>query len=126
MRTETVLKLKKRISTIGYFNRRMHYFHRKQRKMEFLLGSTNPSIDHKSVFMDLIRFQRKAEWYRKREDGYFRKGRNTYDVSEPDCRIIELELTREKYRQAISNYGQSAHSILTNIFGISIPDEWRK
>ena len=123
MKPKTIQDLRAEIHTVGYCEKRMRYFRRKYKIFSWLLASSSPYLDHEKILVKALRCEKKAEWYRRRDDWDIARPCPCYipEESEP---VIELELTERLYRVAIANYGKDARDIFVNIFHISIPEEW--
>lgn len=126
MRHKTVVELRDKIRTVGYYQKRMKYFLRKAKLMEFLLASKSQMVNHEQVIILLLQYQKKAEWYLKRRDWESEVLLPCGIILEEGQKVIEIELTEAKYRSAVANYGKTAHDIIRNIFGVTVPDEWTK
>ena len=119
MRPESVKRLRDKIRTLGYFEKRMHYFYRKSRLMAHLLAMKWQSLNHELIMERMIQFEKKAEWYRRHD--VLSDGANPIpiDIS------FELELTKWKYHMAVLNYGKTARDIFEKIFNVTIPNDWK-
>ena len=85
MRPKTVRALRYKIRTVGYCHRRMRYFHTKAVILERLVASKNLPIDYSESLEKMLRYQKKADWYRKRDDDLL--------PIEDQEQVVELDLT---------------------------------
>ena len=122
---DTVQKLKDQIYTLGYYHKRMKYFRRKEKNLANKIARKNWSGDYTQAAIDMIRYHKKADWYRRRIG---------WEPILCNDTVIELELTKETYNALIETVG--GHNAkdalwrlqftnkLESIFGCSIPIQW--
>ena len=126
MRPNRVHYLREKIRTAGYCQKRMRYWHIKSKMIERLAASTNAYLDHASIIERLIRYEKKAEWYRKRDDEFL-------PIEEVE-QVIELDLTESRLNEIAVNFYDAYDKVLSRryaaafieaIFNVTIPDEWK-
>lgn len=126
MRPKTVRALRYKIRTVGYCHRRMRYFHTKAVILERLVASKNLHIDYSESLEKMLRYQKKADWYRKRDDDLL--------PIEDQEQVVELDLTESRLNAIAINFYEASDAVLSkryaadfieSLFNVSIPDEWK-
>ena len=98
----------------GYYRKRMKYYRRQEKFWGAYIAKQN--LHSEVALENMIRCHRRADWYRQR------LGMEPCMSKEP---VFVLELTKDRYNAAVRNYGPSVLKILTNIFKVKIPEEWK-
>lgn len=130
---KTVAQLRAMICTAGYYRKRKRLFKKKQAVCERLVASARRYSDE--ALKNMLRYQRKAEWYRKRE--------SFEPIMPAPEKTIELELMEYRFRMLARDLrdlmgcehceqdtkGTSltlAARLVYRVFNCTVPEEWTK
>ena len=129
---KTVAQLRSMICTAGYYRKRMNKMLRRERFWARYVSS--PTKFSEEALENMLRYQRKAEWYRKRQ---------SWEPIMVREQSFEIALTEEKFRMLAKDLrdlmgcehcehdtkGASlalAARLVYRVFACSVPDGWTK
>lgn len=130
---KTVAQLRAMICTAGYYRKRMKKMRRHERFWARYVSSATKFSEE--ALENMLRYQRKAEWYRKRE--------SFEPIMPAPEKTIELELMEYRFRMLARDLrdlmgcehceqdtkGTSltlAARLIYRVFNCTVPEEWTK